>query len=220
VVITRPAAQTRRWRPHRRAGPPVVELPLLEISPLPEPTARRWRACAPTPGALVAFVSPNAIDAAFAHLDHWPAGVKLAVLGEGSRAALAKHGIRPGEVDIVSPAADVPSDTEHLLQALDLTALQRPARADHPRRQRARTDGRRPARAAGAVVDVVPAYRRQCRNLTPALAARCAVCWRAKRLDHHQFRSPARPVSLLAEMDLRHPDAMQQNALYQCNSNI
>jgi uroporphyrinogen-III synthase len=166
VVITRPAAQTAAGLAHRRAGPPRGGIAAAGNQPLPEPTAcwRRWRACAPTPGyALVAFVSPNAIDAAFAHLDHWPAGVKLAVLGEGSRAALAKHGIRPGEVDIVSPAADVPSDTEHLLQALDLTALQgQPVliiRGDSGRELMA--DG---LRAAGAVVDVVPAYRRQCRN--------------------------------------------------------
>ena len=45
--------------------------------------------------ALVAFVSPNAIDAAFAHIpdfhDTWPAGVTVAVVGEGSRAALARR---------------------------------------------------------------------------------------------------------------------------------
>ena len=42
---------------------------------------------------LVAFVSPNAIDCVFAHLPAWPGGVALAVVGEGSRLALAAHGV-------------------------------------------------------------------------------------------------------------------------------
>ena len=43
--------------------------------------------------ALVAFVSPNAIDAAFAHIGQWPRQVTLAVLGE--RAGLPKGILRP-----------------------------------------------------------------------------------------------------------------------------
>lgn len=218
VVITRPAAQAQPLASQIAAlGRPVVELPLLEISPLPEPAAllaALARLCTPTPGyALVAFVSPNAIDAAFAHLNHWPAGVKLAVLGEGSRAALAKHGIRPGEVDIVSPAADVPSDTEHLLQALDLAALQgQPVliiRGESGRELMA--DG---LRAAGAVVEVVSAYRRQLPQLTPALAALLRQLL-ARPCDWIITSSEALRglMSLLADLDLRYPDAMQQNAV-------
>lgn len=120
--------------------------------------------------ALVAFVSPNAIDAAFAHIAQWPAGVTLAVLGEGSRAALAAHGITPANAHIVSPADSAHSDSEHLLQTLDLAAL-RGRRVLIVRGESGRelmADG---LRAAGALVDVVAAYRRDVPALTPALAA-------------------------------------------------
>ncbi|WP_348694405.1 uroporphyrinogen-III synthase [Duganella fentianensis] len=218
VVITRPAAQAQPLASQIAAlGRPVVELPLLEISPLPEPAAllaALARLCAPVPGyALVAFVSPNAIDAAFAHLDRWPAGVKLAVLGEGSRAALARHGIRPDQVEIVSPAPDLPSDTEHLLQALDLPALKgQPVliiRGESGRELMA--DG---LRAAGAVVDVVPAYRRQLPQLTSALAVLLRQLL-ARPCDWIITSSEALRglMTLLAELDLRYPDAMQQNAV-------
>ncbi len=218
VIITRPAGQAQPLAAQLAAlGRSVVELPLLEISPLPDPVALRAalaRLCAPTPGyALVAFVSPNAIDAAFAYLKQWPAGVKLAVLGEGSRAALARHGIHPDQVEIISPASDLPSDTEHLLQALDLDALRgEPVliiRGESGRELMA--DG---LRAAGAEVDVVPAYRRQLPQLTATLAVLLRQLL-ARPCDWIITSSEALRglMVLLAELDLRYPDAMQQNAV-------
>ncbi|MET0268088.1 MAG: uroporphyrinogen-III synthase [Duganella sp.] len=175
VIITRPLAQARPLAARVQAlGRKAELLPLLEISPLPEPAAllaalARLTAAVPH-YALVAFVSPNAIDAAFTHLAVWPAGVTLAVVGEGSRQALAAHGVTGDNAHIVSPAAGAPSDSEHLLQALDLAALKdRPVliiRGDSGRELMA--DG---LRAAGALVDVVPAYCRAVPALTPSLAA-------------------------------------------------
>jgi uroporphyrinogen-III synthase len=119
---------------------------------------------------MVAFVSPNAIDAAFAHIQQWPAGVTLAVLGEGSRAALAAHGVTSDTVHIVSPADSAHSDSEHLLQTLDLQALRGRkvliVRGESGRELMA--DG---LRAAGAQVEVVAAYRRAVPDLTDELAA-------------------------------------------------
>jgi uroporphyrinogen-III synthase len=176
VVITRPLAQARALAARVAAlGRPVELLPLLEIEPLPDQAPLQaalalLRGAAQPYYALVAFVSPNAIDAAFAHLDAWPAGVTLAVLGEGSRAALAAHGITPANATIVSPADSANSDSEHLLQTLDLAALQGRRvliiRGESGRELMA--DG---LRAAGALVDVVPAYRRSVPRLTPALQA-------------------------------------------------
>jgi uroporphyrinogen-III synthase len=175
VVITRPLAQARPLAARVAAlGRAVELLPLLEIAALPDQSAllaALGRLCAPQPGyALVAFVSPNAIDAAFAHLRQWPPGVTLAVLGEGSRLALAAHGITPDRVDIVSPADNGHSDSEHLLRTLDLAALKdRPVlivRGESGRELMA--DG---LRAAGARVEVVAAYRRSVPRLTPALEA-------------------------------------------------
>jgi uroporphyrinogen-III synthase len=180
VIITRPLAQARPLAARVAAlGRPVELLPLLEIEPLPDQgplqAALAQLCAAPAAGAephyaMAAFVSPNAIDAAFAHLNSWPSGVTLAVLGEGSRAALAAHGITPDKVDIVSPADSAHSDSEHLLQSLDLAAL-RGRRVLIIRGESGRelmADG---LRAAGALVDVVPAYRRSVPVLTPALQA-------------------------------------------------
>ncbi len=171
VVITRPLAQARPLAERVAAlGRPVELLPLLDIAPLADPAPLKAALAGLSDYALVAFVSPNAIDAAFAHLSGWPAGVTLAVLGEGSRAALAAHGITPAVASIVSPADAAHSDTEHLLQTLDLAAL-RGRRVLIVRGESGRelmADG---LRAAGAEVTVVAAYRRSVPELTPALAA-------------------------------------------------
>lgn len=175
VVITRPLAQARPLAARVAAlGREVELLPLLEIAPLPDQSGLRAaleRLCAPVPAyTMVAFVSPNAIDAAFAHIKQWPAGVTAAVVGEGSRLALAAHGVTPDKVHIVSPADNGHSDSEHLLQTLDLAGLKdQPVliiRGESGRELMA--DG---LRAAGARVEVVAAYRRSVPQLTPALEA-------------------------------------------------
>jgi uroporphyrinogen-III synthase len=120
--------------------------------------------------ALVAFVSPNAIDAAFAHIPAWPAGVALAVLGEGSRAALAAHGVTDANARIASPGPEAASDSESLLRTLDLAALAGKqvliVRGESGRELMA--DG---FAAAGAQVTTVAAYRRRVPPLDAALAA-------------------------------------------------
>lgn len=171
-------------RPRRQAGPladaiaalgrtPVV-LPLLEIAPLADASALRAALANLDRYALVAFVSPNAIDAAFAHVGAWPAAVAIAVVGAASRAALARHpGLAPA-TRIVSPLDAAHSDSEHLIEALEhelgLQALR------GRRVLVVRGDGGRELlpdalRAAGAEVETVTAYRRAVPALTPALAA-------------------------------------------------
>lgn len=173
VVITRPLAQARPLAERVAAlGRPVEVLPLLEIEALPDTTQLQAVLSGLSGYALVAFVSPNAIDAAFAHIAQWPAGVTAAVVGEGSRAALAAHGLTPG-ADIVSPADTANSDTEHLLQSLDLAAL-RGRRVLIVRGESGRELMGDAFRAAGADVTVVAAYRRRVPTLTPALAATLA----------------------------------------------
>lgn len=169
VIITRPRAQAGALAEQVSAlGREVVLLPLLEIYPLPD-QSELVRTLADLPRyAMVAFVSPNAIDAAFAHIAQWPAGVALAVLGEGSRAALARHGLSAANATIISPADPARSDSENLLQTLDLAALAGRqvliVRGESGRELMA--DG---LRAAGAIVTTVAAYRRSVPELTPAL---------------------------------------------------
>ncbi|MTV38629.1 uroporphyrinogen-III synthase [Duganella radicis] len=210
VVITRPLAQAAPLAARVTAlGRAVEVLPLLEISPLPDQTALKAALARLDQYALVAFVSPNAIDAAFAHIRDWPAHVTAAVVGEGSRAALAAHGVP----NIVSPADSAHSDSEHLLQTLDLPALQgQPVliiRGESGRELMG--DG---LRAAGALVDIVPAYRRATPALTPELAAILRRLL-AQQNDWIITSSEALRglIGLLHEMDLRHPDAMQHNSV-------
>ncbi|WP_432383211.1 uroporphyrinogen-III synthase [Duganella sp. P38] len=210
VVITRPLAQAGPLAARVAAlGRTVEILPLLEIAPLPDQSALRAALARLEHYALVAFVSPNAIDAAFAHIPRWPAGVTAAVVGEGSRAALAAHGVP----HIVSPADSAHSDSEHLLQTLDLAALHgKPVlivRGESGRELMA--DG---LRAAGALVDVVPAYRRSVPALTPALAATLKRLL-AQQNDWLITSSEALRglCDILAKVDLHYPDAMQQNSV-------
>ena len=170
VVITRPLAQAGPLAARVAAlGRTVEVLPLLEISPLPDQAPLHAALADLTPYTLVAFVSPNAVDAAFAHIPAWPKGLRAAVVGEGSRAALLAHGLAEG--DIVSPADPALSDTEHLLQALDLAAL-RGKRVLIVRGESGRELMGDSFRAAGADVTLMPAYRRGVPRLDAALASR------------------------------------------------
>ena len=174
VVITRPAAQARPLAAKIAAlGWRVTLLPLLEIHALDgeDECAQLQAVLARLTGYdLVAFVSPNAIDCVFAHLAAWPPGVPLAVVGEGSKMALAAHGVTAANASITSPFDTARSDSEHLLLALDLPALRGKrvliVRGDGGRDYLA--DG---LRAAGAEVEFVTAYRRKVPTLTPALRA-------------------------------------------------
>ncbi|UGQ47920.1 uroporphyrinogen-III synthase [Massilia endophytica] len=170
VVITRPLAQAQPLAARIAAlGRDVAVLPLLDISPLPDTTALRATLARAADYALLAFVSPNAVDAAFPHIPQWPHGLGAAVVGEGSRAALLAHGV-PAQ-DIVSPADPAASDSEHLLKALDLEALQG-RRVLIVRGESGRELLADSLRAAGVLVDTVAAYRRAVPPLDDAFAAR------------------------------------------------
>lgn len=170
VVITRPRAQADGLVQAVAAlGRTPVLLPLLEIAPLADQSALRAALGELDSYALVAFVSPNAIDAAFAHVQAWPRQVALAVLGEGSRAALARHGLTGASATILGPQDPTRSDSENLLESLDLAAL-RGKRVLIVRGESGRELMAEGFRAAGAEVSVVPAYRRSVPVLTPELA--------------------------------------------------
>jgi uroporphyrinogen-III synthase len=174
VVITRPRRQAETLAAAVAAlGRRPVILPLLDIAPIADQHGLAQVLAGLSSYALVAFVSPNAVDAAFAHLERWPDGVAIAVVGEGSRAALSRHGIDATGTSgtrIFCPRDPANSDSEHLLQALDLAAIA------GRRVLVVRGDGGRELlpdalRAAGCSVDTVAAYRRAVPRLDDALAA-------------------------------------------------
>ena len=169
VVITRPRAQAEPLASRvAAAGRTAVVLPLLDIEPLEDTSALRAALARLADYAMVAFVSPNAIDFAFAHIGQWPQAVPVAVVGEGSRAALARHGVTPDRCTIHSPPGC--ADSEHLVAALDLAALAG-RRVLIVRGESGRELLADALRAAGAGVETVAAYRRQVPVLTAALAA-------------------------------------------------
>ena len=125
VVITRPRAQAESLAARfAQLGVTAHVFPLLEIQPIQDGAALRATLSRLADYAMVAFVSPNAIDAAFAYIDRWPQEVIAAVVGEGSRQALARHGVTEASANIVSPVDPHRTDSETLLEVLDLPALQ------------------------------------------------------------------------------------------------
>jgi uroporphyrinogen-III synthase len=160
VVITRPRAQAEPLAARLATlGFDAHVFPLLDIQPLPDVRPLTSMLAQLNDYALVAFVSPNAIDAAFQHLDVWPSGVIAAVVGEGSRLALASHGVTDANAQIASPTDPHRTDSETLLEVLDLDALNgRKALIIRAETGRELLADR--LRDAGVEVEQVAAYRR------------------------------------------------------------
>jgi uroporphyrinogen-III synthase len=169
LVITRPLAQSLGLAQRLRdSGREVDLLPLLDILPLPDYSALHTVLAQLESFALVAFVSPNAIDATFARIKRWPASVPLAVMGEGSRSALARHGVVAGPYQITSPLDTQRTDSQTLLQALDVPRLQG-GRVLIIRGESGRELLADALRDAGIEVQQVAAYRRAAPQLDAAL---------------------------------------------------
>ena len=124
VVITRPLAQAMPLAQRvESVGRKAIIFPLLEIHPLSDQSLLQQVLNDLDRYAMVAFVSPNAIDAAFAIRKDWPRQVLIAIVGEGSRAALARHGLTSANAEIIAPTNRQRTDSETLLEVLDVEAL-------------------------------------------------------------------------------------------------
>ncbi|MBC3864144.1 uroporphyrinogen-III synthase [Undibacterium jejuense] len=124
VIITRPLAQARDFAVKvNQIGRESVLFPLIDIHGLSDQTLIRKAVRELAEFALVVFVSPNAIDAFFQHVITWPIDVPIAVMGAGSRLALSKHGLTEQNASIISPANRLKTDSETLLEVLDVASL-------------------------------------------------------------------------------------------------
>lgn len=160
VIVTRPLAQALSLQQKIIArGRRAVLFPLLEIHPLTDNRRLDDVLSRVESYALVAFVSPNAINASFARRPVWPTSVPLAVMGEGSRQALAAHGVTAATTRIISPHDPLRTDSQTLVAALDLPSL-RGQRVLILRGESGRELLADTLRAAGALVVQAPAYRR------------------------------------------------------------
>jgi len=170
VVITRPAGQSAELiRQFEAAGLATLDFPLIDIAPVLDDAPLRNALASLDRYALVVFVSPNAIDHAFARSAAiWPHALPIGVVGPGSVRALARHGVRAPEHRVISPSAGADDestgfDSEGLFAALD--ASLGAASLEGKRVLIVRGDGGREwladrLREAGAEVDAVAAYRR------------------------------------------------------------
>jgi len=119
AVLTRPAGQSAALAAAlERERISVLEFPLIEIRPAEDDAALRAALAALERFALVVFVSPNAIERALAVAPGlvWPAAVPIAVVGPGSVAALAQHGIASPAYQVIAP---VGADSSNALVATD-----------------------------------------------------------------------------------------------------
>ncbi|BBB66357.1 hypothetical protein UNDYM_2104 [Undibacterium sp. YM2] len=124
VILTRPLAQAQDFaRQVKAMGREVAHFPLLEIVALEDNTALITQIGQLQDYALIAFVSPNAIEAFFRHVVNLPANLTFAVMGEGSRAKLAEYGVNDQTATILRPRNLLKTDSETLLAELDLKAL-------------------------------------------------------------------------------------------------
>jgi uroporphyrinogen III methyltransferase/synthase len=170
AVVTRPAGQSSELIARLSAeGIDTLEFPLIEIAPVEDDAPLLAALAALDRYALVVFVSPNAIDHAFAKYNAiWPHALPIGVVGPGSVAALARHGVVAPEHRIVSPPSsdhddDARFDSEALYAGLEAQLGENAF--DGKQVLIVRGDGGRGwlaerLREAGAQVDTVAAYRR------------------------------------------------------------
>ena len=116
IIVTRPKGQAGGLATLiREAGGEALLFPAIEILPLADPAPFRAFADRLDAFDLAVFVSGNAVRSALALLRErrgarpWPAQLKVATVGRGSRRALEEHGF----AGVIAPAAQ--SDSEGLL---------------------------------------------------------------------------------------------------------
>ena len=170
VVITRPAGQSTALAAQLdAAGIATLDFPLIEIVPVEDLAPLHAALVALERYALVVFVSPNAVDYAFAEFDSiWPHALPVGVVGPGSVAALARHGVEAPAYRVISPSAGADDDvarfdSEALFAAIDASFGAAPL--EGKRVLIVRGDGGREwlaerLREGGVEVETVAAYRR------------------------------------------------------------
>ncbi|SDH59425.1 fused uroporphyrinogen-III synthase HemD/membrane protein HemX [Paraburkholderia phenazinium] len=170
VVVTRPAGQSAALAAQlAAAGIATLEFPLIDIAPAEDAGPLHAALGALERYALVVFVSPNAVDYAFGQFGSiWPHALPVGVVGPGSVAALARHGVEAPAYRVISPSAAEDDeaarfDSEGLFAAID--AALEVASLEGKRVLIVRGDGGREwlaerLREAGVEVETVAAYRR------------------------------------------------------------
>jgi len=114
VLVTRPREQAGRLaRLIEDAGGRAHLFPAIEIADVPAPTALgRLHEF-----DLAIFVSPTAVAKTMPRVSSWPASLRVATVGSGTRREAEKHGIR----GVIAPGAG--ADSEALLALPELQQM-------------------------------------------------------------------------------------------------
>ncbi|MBI5330675.1 MAG: uroporphyrinogen-III synthase [Betaproteobacteria bacterium] len=119
ILVTRPAAQSAGlMRRLADLGAEPLLFPALAILPPADPAALARTLAHLDRYDLALFISPNAVERGLAAVADWPAGLKLAAVGQGTAACLG----RAGFTEVLHPAAE--ADSEHLLALPELADMQ------------------------------------------------------------------------------------------------
>jgi uroporphyrinogen-III synthase len=164
VVLTRPLSQCAAMLTTlQTSGRKVVHFPMFDIAPLRDETKLTQILLRLSDYALVVFVSPAAIRMCLSQpyfQEHaWPKDLAIAVMGAGSRATLHEFGISSENYTVISPSNTERTDSETLLDDLDLAQLQ-DQKVLLIRGETGRELFADALRQAQIAVDVVAAYRR------------------------------------------------------------
>lgn len=121
IVVTRPAQQAGALAAMISAagGHPIL-FPVLEILDAADPGALIKVIDRLDDFDLAVFISPNAVQRAMSRLAAhraWPAGLRAAVVGQGSARELQHFGV----ADVIAPVRG--ADSEHLLELPQLQAV-------------------------------------------------------------------------------------------------
>lgn len=163
ILTTRPAAQAAGLAAALEGcGVASLNFPVIAIAPAP---AEPLRALDLDSFALAFFVSPNAVEQAFALRARaaWPAGLAVAAVGPGSARALQAH----GWPEVIAPVSGFDSEAVLALPAFAAQAVA------GRKVLVVRGDGGRELlstvlRERGAEVVQVSVYQRSCADLDPA----------------------------------------------------
>jgi uroporphyrinogen III methyltransferase / synthase len=225
AVITRPAGQSAALAAQLSArGIRTLEFPLIAIEPALDDAPLRGALAALDRYAFVVFVSPNAVERAFATYaaisSIWPHALPVAVVGPASVAALAQHGVAAPGHRVISPAG--PGDEEPVRFDSEslYTALEAQFGADGFAGKRVlivRGDGGREwladrLREAGAEVEAVAAYRRVVPE--PSIAAWAQVHTLLAGAPHAWLVTSSEGARNLAELAREHLTAGEIVELY------
>ncbi|HYK83232.1 MAG TPA: uroporphyrinogen-III synthase [Gemmatimonadales bacterium] len=158
IAVTRPRAQAGDLvRALEALGAEVVAAPTIRIRPLPDAAPVRAALAALSRYDWLIFTSRNAVDVVCDRLPDWGlavrdlARVRIAAIGPGTAAALARHGLTPALV----PGRFV---AEAVVAALAERGPLAGQRVLLPRAREARDALPAGLRALGAQVDVIPVY--------------------------------------------------------------